>query len=93
MGSDPTTSQIVSGDGTPYQMHTDKSIWAYNGQPLNSDWTQIDNNPNSDLIVAFSFDIYQMYKDGSIWQYDGFGWSELDNNTLTISIAPPKSFL
>ncbi|GHO88852.1 hypothetical protein KSZ_68580 [Dictyobacter formicarum] len=77
-----------------YQLHTDGSIWLYNGSP--SSWQQLDNNP---LTVAITADgnggLYQLHSDGEIWKYVGppmsgncfCGWQRLDNNPATTAIA------
>ncbi len=87
----PTSAYAHSLTYTPdlYQMHTDGSIWQYNGGGFHN-WIQLDNNPKAKYIVARGSDLYQVHTDGSLWQYDGGGfhsWSRLDNNPNTIGVA------
>lgn len=72
-----------------YQLHSDGSIWQYNGGGLYS-WTRI-GTPNANIadIAARGIYLYQLDKDGSIWQYvrSSQTWTQIDSNPATSKIA------
>lgn len=72
-----------------YQIHSDGSIWQYEGPPI-TEWTQLDSNPQSVGIAVDESNgqLYQLHNDGSIWQYVApANWVQLDTNPATVAIA------
>ena len=101
------TTQIGAGggkllqlhDGLLYQLHSDGSIWRYDGAPCATNgcpgWQMLDNNPRAVAIASGGRQLYELHKDGSIWRYTGTpcsgsscpGWQMLDNNPQGAAIA------
>jgi hypothetical protein len=97
IGDSTNTVQITAGNGM-YQLQNDGTVLQYTGTPCNgtncNGWLQLDKTPAISYIIAGPNTVYEQHKDGSIWQYTGpcnfclTGWTELDNNPLTVSVVP-----
>jgi hypothetical protein len=97
IGDNTNTVQITAGNGM-YQLQSNGAVLQYTGTACNGDtcngWLQLDQNAAISYIIAGENTVYEQHTNGSIWQYTGkwcnlcSGWTELDNNPLTVSVVP-----
>jgi hypothetical protein len=78
LDNNPATTAIAAGGpGELYKLHSDGSIWQYNGFLFS--WEKLDNNPATVRIVASNGELYQLHHNGSLWRYTG---TPCDSNSL-----------
>lgn len=73
-----------------YQVHSDGSIWHYDGVPF-SGWTQLGNNPATKQVTTggHGTKLYELDSTGTVWSdnVSNNTWSDIDSSTTTTEIA------